>query len=359
MAVELKRIDPSEMRERIFEFYWNLRLWPQYPTREGYFRFWDWRTRVLSEDKPAIWVAREGPAVVGTIAVYFRNLSLNGRRVRAGTSADFLLDAAYPAGARLGAALCSAPRTLVRSGEIDLLTGYGIQTAHRLLLASGSHDLGPMRLFLKVRRWAPLLRRRAAALAPLAPAADAAVGAWNLLRGSRNPELLPHLKARPVTPEQVAGMSRAHWRLREALCWDGSLDYLAKRFCASEFKPRRMMAVTDSRNGRLEGVVATEGSNRLFILQCAVNESVISPAQAIESVVAADPEIESVRVPLLPDSDLAREFVAAGYLPLSAKRYEPVFRDTFWSAFWLPEHPLAQELAQTHHWNLWYGWSHH
>ncbi|MGH8290698.1 MAG: hypothetical protein ACREV7_17040 [Steroidobacteraceae bacterium] len=357
MALEFRRVDPFEMRERILEFFWRIRIWP-YPTKEHYFRYWDWRARAVSEGAPAVWLACDGATVVGHVAVNFRNLALKGHRLRAGIPAHLRMDAAY-SGA-LGAALCNAPRALVRNGEIDLLMSYANPVAHRMAVASGSRELGPMQFFVKVLLWAPLLRRRAAAFAPFAPVADGAMRVWRLLRGSRNPERLAYLTAKPVTAEEVAGMSRTHWGLSGALNWDGSLEYFVGRFSLPEFHSDRVMAVSDLRTGRLEGLVAIQGeSKRLSILQCAVNESAISPIQAIESVIAVHPDVETVRVALLPNSDLAREFAGAGYLPLSARWTEEAIRDTCWSAYWLREHPLAKALAQTHHWNLWYGWCHH
>jgi hypothetical protein len=106
-------------------------------------------------------------------------------------------------------------------------------------------------------------------------------------------------------------------------------------------------------------VVAVCGTGQLRILQCATNEAAISPVQAVECVTAATPKADSVRIPLLPGTRLAREFLGAGYWPLGARPAEELIRDTRWSASWLSGHPLARELAQTRRWMLWYGWAHH
>lgn len=357
MGLEVRRIDPLEMRAAIVDFFWRIRMWP-YPTKEHYFRHWDWRRSSLSEKEPVAWVALDGTTVVGHITALFRTLTFDGRPMRAGLAANYRLDASYRTSPVSGA-LAGAPRKLVRLGEIDVQLAFSNNAAHRMSVALGNREIGPMRTFAKVRRWAPILRRRSRLLPALAPVASAAARAHRLLRRARTPGVPEGLAARVLAAEELASVDRSHWSHSGGLIWDGAPTSFAKHFCPSEFRASRVVGVIDHRTGRVEGLVALEGDNNLEILECTVNESVLSAVQAVEIAAQATPGVESVRVPLLPQSKLATGFRDAGYLQLPAAYSSAVFRNTVWSAHWLKEHPLATALADTREWNLWYGWSHH
>lgn len=354
---ELRRVEPHRMRERIVEFFWRIRIWP-YSTKEEYYRFWDWRYGSLSEVEPAAWIALEGDDIVGFIAVYFRDLYLNEQRVRTGILANFRIDESYRGGA-LAAALVGAPRAAVRRGELDLLTGYGTSSAHQLALALGYHDLGPMRSFVRVLRWSPILRRRYPKLLPVIPLISAAARLHQATRGVPAAEVPSFLMARTLTAAEVRSLDLSHWRTRAFMNWNGNLGHYADRFCSSEFSTGRVFGVEDVRTHTFEAIAAATGSARLTILQCDTNEQVMSRTLAVEAILRTDPDIESVHIPLLPRTDLAQEFVAAGYAALPARLESPWIRDRFWSAWWRADHPLAAELSRTHHWPVWSGWTHH
>jgi hypothetical protein len=357
MGLEVRRVDPLEMREGIVDFFWRIRMWPQ-PTKDHYFRLWDWRYRSLSEGPPATWVVLEGTTVVGHLAILLRTLALDGQRIRAGITANYRVDPSLSA-TLVSGALARAPRRLVRAGELDLLLGFSNTAAHREAVAIGNLELGPLRTFAHVVRWAPLLRRRSRLLGALAPLAGAAMRARKLFGRARSPHLPEDLTALVLEAKELAGMDRSHWEHRGGLTWDGTTAAFANHFCPSEFRASRVLGVIDRRTDRLEGLVALEGENDLQVLECSVNESALSAVQAVEIALRASPAVESVRVPLLPRTHLAAAFRDAGYLQLPAAYSAAVLRGTFWSAYWPKEHRLATALADTRAWNLWYGWSHH
>ncbi|MBS0366472.1 MAG: hypothetical protein JSR67_11700 [Proteobacteria bacterium] len=356
MALQIRRIDPREMREPIVDFFWRIRMWP-YPTREQYFRLWDWRQQSLSDQDPVAWVALDGTTVVGNITVLFRALRIAGRPVRAGISANYRVEEAHRSGPVSGA-LASAPRMLVRSGEVDLMLGFGNAAGHRLAVATGQRELGRMRIFAQVLRWAPMLRQRSAILVALAPLLSATARARSAVRRARA-GLPDGLTGRVLAADEIVALDRSHWHRGAGLTWDGSLTSFANHFCPSEFRSSRVIGVLDQRSGRLEGLVALDGTNHLQILQCEVNEAALSAVQAVGIAARAQPGAESVRVPLLPHTAMAGQFRDAGYFQLPDGFSPAVFRDTCWSAYWLGEHALAAGFADTRAWQLWYGWSHH
>lgn len=352
---ELRRVEPHRMRERIVEFFWRIRIWP-YATKEEYYRFWDWRYGALSEVEPAAWIALEGDTVIAHIAVNFRDLYLNGQRLRAGILANFRIDESYRSGA-LAAALVGAPRAAVRRGEFDLITGYGTSSAHQVALALGYRDLGPMRSFVRVLRWGPILRRRYPKLLPVIPLIGAAARLHQATR--RVAEVPSSLIARALPATEVRALDPSHWRATASMSWSGNVAFYANRFCSSEFSTGRMFAVEDVRSHAFEAIAAATGSARLTILQCDTNQHAMSRPQAVEAILRTDPDVESVHIPMLPQTDLAKEFVANGYRPLPARFENPWIRDRSWSAWWRADHPLAAELSRTHRWPLWSGWTHH
>jgi Acetyltransferase (GNAT) family len=357
MALEVRCIDPREMRAAIVDFFWRIRMWP-HPTKDHYFRLWDWRYASLSEQNPLAWVALDGTTVVGHITVLFRTLALNGQRIRAGITANYRVDEPYRS-TMVGSALASAPRTLVRQGELDVLLAFSNLAGSRVVVALGYRELGPMCTWAQVTRWAPLLRRRSRFLTAFAPLVSAAARAHRRLRGARTPRLPEELTARVLSANELVGLDRSHWEHPRGLTWDGTIAAFANHFSPSEFRASRVLGVIDRRSGRLEGLVALEGVNDLQILECSVNDSTLSAVQAVELAVQASPGVESVRVPLLPQTNLAAAFRDAGYLQLPTAYSAAVLRGTLWSAYWAKEHPLATALADTRAWNLWYGWSHH
>jgi hypothetical protein len=357
MPVQVRRVDPLEWREAIVDFFWNARIWP-HETKADYFRHWDWRCSAVSEQLPAVWVALEGGQVVGHIAVNFRQLRYDGQLVHAGVPANFRLDARLH-NSLVGAGLAGAPWQMVRAGEIDLLLGYGNQIAHALFVARGVRELGSFNQYVDVRRWGPVLRRRLPAGAALAPLAGAASRLLRLAgRRRRAPPAVP-LVARHLTRAEVVGLDRSHWAVSKDFVLEGSHALLADRFLGNPFREHTVIGIFATGQGRVEGLVVTEGKARVSILDCRVNEDVLSEVQAVEMAIAVLPDTDNVIVPLLPRTQLASEFSAAGYLRRRGDPTAETIGQSLWSAHWRPEHPLASRFEDLRRWKLWYAWSHH
>src|ERR1017187_4848255 len=82
MAIQVKRVNPFDVREAVVELFWKLRTWP-YPTKDEYFRYWDWPYSLISETVSAVWVAVDGSEIIGHMAVHFRHLCFDGHAMRA------------------------------------------------------------------------------------------------------------------------------------------------------------------------------------------------------------------------------------------------------------------------------------
>ncbi len=356
-AIRLKRVAPPEAREAIVQLFWRMQAWP-YATEEEYFRYWDWRYSSTSESPPAVWVALADDRVVAQLAVNFRHFQVAGRPVEVGVPANFLVDDQYRK-MMIGPLLVKAAQRMVRKGEIDLLLSYSNRTAHAISVALGSKDIGSMQSFVEVRRWAPVLGRRYPGGALLAPLAGAAAKLRKRLR-SRDPLEHPEeFVVRDLTAEELASMDRTHWAQSSGLVWNGSGDYLANRFLRCPFREYRVAGIVQKSSGRLEAILITEGAARLYVTLCAANEAVLSDVEAVELLARARPDVEVVVVPLLPQTALASEFLAAGFLARSGPDADSVVQRTFWSAYWAPGHPLASYFERWEAWKLWYAWNQH
>jgi len=355
MAAQLLRIDPFAYRDAIVDFMWRNRAWP-YEAKDEYFRFWDWRYRALSESDSTVWILRDNDLIVGHVALHYRHCKLGAHVVRVGVPGNFRVDAHYM-NSVAGAMLASAPRKLLNRGELDLVVGCHNEIGQAVAVALGYHNLGEMQALVRVRRWDRFLGRRAAMLAvaaPLARVIDAARRAVTRAAFRPPPD---HLIVRAITADDLRALDNSHWERDSRLTWAGSVAFFAQRFSGGPFQLSRVFAVIDERNGRLEGLLATVGELMLKVIECEVNQSILTPPQAVELLLRAVPDADSVRVPLLPRSQLAQEFAAAGYMRLPGRLFEAVMDGDLWSAYWQPSHPLATQLADTSSWKLWHGWS--
>src|SRR5450755_1191933 len=170
-----------------------------------------------------------------------------------------------------------------------------------------------MQSYANIRQWAPILARRlvgGASLTSILSKTERALrttGRRTVAAGQKG------LIARNLSVEEVLSMHRTHWYRSESFVSDCSAGYLINRFLTYSFHAYGVFGITDRQAGRIEGVVMTEGTRRVNVLQCTVNESAVSEVHAVELVMNAIPTAESVIVPLLPRSSLASDFAAAGY----------------------------------------------
>jgi hypothetical protein len=357
MAIQIKAINPFAMRDPIVEFFWRMRAWP-YTTKEEYLQYWDWRYHAISESEAVVWIATDGDAIVGHMALNFRNLRLDGHPVRAGVPGNFLVDGQYR-NTMIGPLLARSPLKAVRRNELDLLLGYGNRVAHALFVGLGCRELGVMRSFVVVRKWDAILGRRFPPARLLAPIATITVATWNRLMRRKLPQPAPFLEARDLGAGELLEMDRAHWTPSAGLESVGDRAYLVNRFLKCPVHSYRVTGIVNRQTDRIEGLVVSEGSARMTILLCEVNPSALSEVEAVALTLGISPGAEIVLVPLLPGSNLGNGFEQAGFLMRPDAASDAVLQRTTWSAYWRPEHALASRFADTRAWKLWYGWSHH
>lgn len=357
MAIQIKAVSPFAMRDPIVDFFWRMRAWP-YATKEEYFKYWDWRYHSISESEAVVWIATDGGAIVGHMALNFRNLRLGGRPVRAGVPGNFLVDGQYR-NTLIGPLLAGSPLKAVRRSELDLLLGYGNRVAHAIFVGLGCREVGVMRSYVVVRKWETILARRFPPARLLAPIAGTAVAAWNRLSRRKPPQPAPFLEARDLGATELLAMDRTHWTPSAGLESVGSREYLVNRFLRCPVRSYRVTGIINRQTKRIEGIVVSEDAARMSILLCEVNASAVSEVEAVALTIGVSPGAEIVLVPLLPGSSLGDAFRQAGFMLRSDAGSDAVVRGTTWSAYWRPEHPLAARFADTREWKLWYGWSHH
>jgi len=269
----------------------------------------------------------------------------------------------------VGARLAMEPRSLVRDGEIAMLLGYGNANGHSMFVGLGSRDLGAMQLFADVRRWRPILARRLPAAAAIAPLAHVAAGTRKLILRRGFSRTTPGLVARNLSAAEVLSMDRSHWSSPGSLMSDSSPVLLVNRYVNCPYRSHRVFGITEESTRRLQGVVVTEGTTRIKVWECLVNEAVLSEEQAVELVLNGIEEAETAIVPLLPASTLAGNFARAGFIRRSQGGPAPAVRTahsqyeveetTWWSAYADPAGPLGSLLADEKRWKVWYAWSHH
>jgi hypothetical protein len=90
---------------------------------------------------------------------------------------------------------------------------------------------------------------------------------------------------------------------------------------------------------------------------CQTNPATIDPPAAIEAVAAHLPDIETVLVPTLPQSRLARELVKDGFLDREAVDYAEA--NTFLSVYSMTNSRHAAVIGDLALWNLWVGSRHY
>lgn len=358
MAIRLKRITPHEAREAMVGFFWRMRAWP-FGTEEEYFQYWDWRYTHTSDGPAAVWIAMDDDRIVGHLAVNFRNFQVSGQPIRVGVPVNFLVDDEYR-DSMIGPLLARAPQKMVRRRELDLfLCEMCSAAAHQMFVGLGLKDLGTMLSLVEVRRWAPVLRRRITGGTMLAPLASAVARFRKLIKNGTGREHPEGFVVRDMTAEEVAMIDRSHWPRPQGLAWDGTGAYLSNRFLRCPNRSYQVVGIFDELTQRIEGILVTEGSARLNVILCATNQSLLSEVQAVDLAVDLRPEVEVVVVPLLPQTSLATEFSRAAFFPRFGVDADSVVQNSYWSAYWLPDHPLASPFAQTEGWKLWFGWNQH
>jgi hypothetical protein len=358
MSFEFQTVDPQGVRDEVVNLFWEHRKWPG-ETLQDYYDNWDWRYSALSEGPALVHLARltETGQLVGHIGVYRRTFRFGNVTLRVGVPGNLF---AHPEWQKtiVGVRLVMFLRSLVQRGEFDAVIGFGNQIANAMLARFTFAQFGAMHTYVDVRDVRPLLRRRNRAFAVVAPlfnlATSARRGVKSRLRAGERPEL----RVRELTPDQVLQLDRSHWAPPNRLvAWDSN-RFLAQRYLLEPRASRRMHGLFDPSTGSLEAYVISESTTRVKVWDCQVNPSVIDPPSAIATVTAANwPNAETILVPTLPQTQLARDMIAAGFL--ERRSGDLTEENTYVSAYWLPNSPHAAIFGDPSVWNIWIGSRHY
>lgn len=357
MGIEFAAVAAPEVREAVVSFFWQQQHWPG-KSIDDYYEMWDWRYTSLSDGAPYVYVARDTRtrAVVGHVAVYSRRFQIEGSAVTVGVPGNLVVHPDYRERV-VGPRLVCYPRALVREGVLDMAIAFANAPAHALFSRLGFQDLGFMHSYVDIHRSASYLRRRMPVATPGGMLFDLAFDARRRMKQRAMPGGNGRFTVRGLSAGEFAAHSRAHWQVaRDRFVTDGTPEFVAKRFLACPFAPRRMYGLFDRATARLQGFVILQGEPRAKVWDCQVNHAVLSEPVAI-STVARALQLETVAVPTMPQTQLAHELRRAGFL--HREPIDHIEQVTRLSAFWLPTHSLANQLGNIRRWNLWFGSNHY
>lgn len=358
MSFEFETVDPQSVRDEVVNFFWEHRKWPG-ETREDYYKIWDWRYSSLSEGPALVHIARlkETGQMIGHIGVYRRTFRFGDVTLSAGVPGNLF---AHPEWQKtiVGVRLVTFLRSLVQRGEFDAILGFGNDIANEMLARLGFAQLGRMNTYVDIRDSKPLLRRRNRALTMIAPLVNAVTSVRRGLRSPRGAGQAKDLEVRQLAPDQILQLDRSHWAPPNRLvAWDSN-RFLAERYLMEPNASRHMHGLFDPSTGSFEAYVVSESTTRIKVWDCQVNPAAIDPPSAIAAVAAASwPHAETILVPTLPQTQLARDLVAAGFL--DRRSDDLTEANTQVSAYWLPTSPHAAVLSDPSSWNIWIGSRHY
>ncbi|HST08348.1 MAG TPA: hypothetical protein VLJ83_09250, partial [Gemmatimonadaceae bacterium] len=219
-------------------------------------------------------------------------------------------------------------------------------------------QLGTMHTYVDIRDAEPVLRRRNRVLTVIAPLINTVTSVRRGMRSSRGSEHPNGFEVRQLAPSQVLQIDRSHWAAPDRLvAWDSN-RFIADRYLMEPNASRVMHGLFDLSTGSIEGYVISESATRIKIWDCQVNPNATDPPSAIAAVASTSwPDAETILVPTLPQTRLARDFVAAGFLD---RRSDDVTEaNTYVSAYWRPGGPHAAVLSDPTLWNIWIGSRHY
>lgn len=358
MSFDFETVDPHSVRDEVVNFFWEHRKWPG-QTRDDYYRIWDWRYAALSEGPALAHIARlkETRQVIGHVGVYRRNFRFGNDEIRIGVPGNLF---AHPDWQKtiVGVRLVMFLRSLVQRNELDAVIGFGNRIAHEMLARMGFAQLGTMHTYVDIRNAAPVLRRRHRALTMAAPIINAVSSARRAFGSARRTTQGMKVEVRELDPATILKLDRSHWASPNRLvAWDSN-RFLSERYLQEPRASRQIHGVFDRATGSLEAYVVSESTTRIKIWDCQSNPATIDPPSAINAVaVARWPGAETILAPTLPQTRIARELVAAGYLDRPSD--DQTEANTQVSAYWLPESPYADILSDPGLWNLWIGSRHY
>ncbi len=318
---------------------------------------WDWRYKALSDGPAIVYVARSQPTaeVVGHIAMFRRHFRIGDASLQFCVPGNLLVHPDWQKNI-VGVRLVMIVRSLVQTREFDAVLAFANPNANTMFLRLGFTELGVMHTYVDVRDAGPPLRRRKRALAVVAPLVNLGFAARRLL--SRRPgQGHSDLRVRKLTSDQFVGFDRSHWAPSKRLvAWDSN-QFVVDRYLNEPHAERHLYGLVNPVTSLLEGYVVTEPTARIKVWDCQTNPATIDPTAAIRAVVAQWPNAETVLVPTLPHSRLAKDLVRAGFL--DRESVDSTESTTYLSAYSLPDHPHTEALADPTCWDIWLGSRHY
>jgi GNAT superfamily N-acetyltransferase len=358
MSVEFQRVDPQSVRDEVVNFFRRYGGWPA-ETLEDYYRVWDWRYSALSEGPPGAYIARlkSTGELVGHIGAYRRNFRCGDATISVCVPGNLLVHPDWQQNI-VGVRLLMFLRTLVRSREFDAVLGFGNKVANGMLQRLGFTQLGAMHTYVDIRDSGPLLRRRRRAFAVAAPFVNLGVSIRRLWSERvTNPYRHSDLRVSRLAAADFLGLDRSHWAPPDRFVACESNRFVVDRYLNEPQTERHLYGLFDPATHSLEAYVVTEPTARIKVWDCQTNPATIDPPAAIAAVVASWQNPETVMVPTLPQSDLAKDFARHGFF--HRELVDSTEARTFLSAYSLPDNPHAQILNDPARWNIWLGSRHY
>jgi hypothetical protein len=356
MTFDFQRADPAAVRDEVIDFFYKHRRWPG-ETRDDYAAIWDWRHVALSDGPPIAYIARlkSTGEMVGHVGIYRREFRMGGACINACVPGNLFVHPAWKQNI-IGVRLVMFFRTLIQSGEFDLFLGFGNEAANAMLARLGFAQLGPMHTYADVRDAGAVLRRRSRALAPVAPLVNLGFAARRRWTRGR-PAVKSRLDVRKLSASEFLPLDRSHWSPGDKMvAWDSN-RFVIERYLNEPGAERIIFGLFDPRRDTLEGFVVTEATSRVKVWDCQTNPASIGPTAAINAVIASITDAETVIIPTLPQSLLAKELLSAGFL--HRESHDVVEANTYVSALSLPGNPHAGILGDPSRWNIWIGSRHY
>ena len=356
MSFEFQRVDPNEVRDEVIDFFWKHKRWPG-ETREDYCAIWDWRHEALTEGPPFSYIARlkSTGEIIGHVGVYRRHFRAGDARITGCVPGNLFVHPDWKQNI-VGVRLVMFLRSLVQNREFDVFVGFGNKTANSMLARLGFAQLGTMHTYAEVRDARPVLRRRNPAFALAGPVVNLGFAArrhWS----RRAAAAKPHLEVRKLSGDEFMALDRSHWSASPRFrAWESN-HFIVSRYLKEPNTLRNLFVLLDPSTGSLEAFVVTEPGARVKVWNCQTNPASIDPTSAIAAVASTVRNAETVLVPTLPQSELAREFTRAGFL--DRESVDLIESQTFVSAYWLPDNANAAVLGDPGRWDIWMGSRHY
>lgn len=348
----LRRVDARDFRKEIIALY----------ARNGNSIFeslFDWYYRDVGQNAPASWIlaSQNGGGIAGVCSVTTREFRFGEMTLMVGVLGNFLVDKdmrKYFGAVRL----VKAAKSLVDSGEFDILLGLPNQLAQPLLLRLGFQHIDSLQTQAQVFRSSDALRYR---FGPLGAFASPIVDSFSALRRlfSAWPRTVRMpLRILELSEDQLAHISTTSWSPpAETFVLQSSGAFLRSRFFQDPVKRYRGFAIVDAVAGDACGfLIAAAAAGRLHISACSTDSRRLSETEAILAFCSYQVARGStVWVTTLQGSRLFEQLSRCG-----SYRVPGSFGG--WSrtplvGYWKTAHPLAEHFGRGRSWSLLVGFN--